>query len=198
MIGNKMSEYIYNFTKAQLEDLYITQKKSTRTIAALFNTNKTTIKRHLKIHKIEVRNQKQFFEKVGFSETHRKNISKSRIGMVGEKCGSWKGGLTKVYQLIRGMPEAKEWRIKCFERDNYTCQHCNKRGCRLNVDHIKPLAILIRESNITGTETARDCVELWDIDNGKTLCEPCHRQTDTFAGKMKTILKEMDKIKRNL
>lgn len=173
----------YFFSKEDLEDLYINQKKSLRDIAKFFNTNKTTIKRHLVKFDIKVRNHSDFFREVGFSEQHRSNISKSRKGiLVGEKAGHYKGGVTKIYQLIRGMPEYKDWRKKCFIKNDYTCQICSKRGGRLNADHIKPLCIIIREFKISGTVDARLCDFLWSLDNARTLCEKCHRKTDTFAG----------------
>jgi len=62
----------------------------------------------------------------------------------------------------RFTPEYKRWRQKVFERDNYTCQHCGKKGGRLNAHHIKPYA---------------DFPELrLDLDNGVTLCEKCHKK----------------------
>lgn len=63
------------------------------------------------------------------------------------------------------------WTKSVFERDNYTCQHCNKRGGKLQADHIKPYSI---------------CVESrWDINNGRTLCVECHKKTDTYGAKMR-------------
>ena len=56
-----------------------------------------------------------------------------------------------------------------FERDKFTCVWCGQIGGSLNADHIKPFF---------------DYPELrLDISNGRTLCVPCHRLTDTFMSK---------------
>ncbi len=59
--------------------------------------------------------------------------------------------------------EYKNWRKAVFERDNYTCQFCGKRGGDLEADHIKPVSFY-PELRI-------------DINNGRTLCPPCHKTT---------------------
>lgn len=95
---------------------------------------------------------------------------RKRIGlMMGEKNPAWKGGITSVNVLIRTSSEYKLWREAVFERDNWTYVWCKVRGGKLNADHIKPFAFF---------------PELrFAIDNGRTLCVPCHKTTDTFASK---------------
>lgn len=93
----------------------------------------------------------------------------------GENHGMWKNGATPINKRIRASKEYKLWRTAVFERDNYTCIWCgNKSGvCNkviLNADHIKPFALF---------------PELrFAIDNGRTLCEKCHRTTDTYGGNL--------------
>jgi hypothetical protein len=73
--------------------------------------------------------------------------------------------------LIKRTKRYKDWRRAVFERDNYTCQDCGRRGGYLEADHIKPWAYFpdLRFS----------------IDNGRTLCKPCHRNTDTYGTRAK-------------
>lgn len=115
----------------------------------------------------------------------RKKISKAKMGkMVGSKHPRWKGGVSGVNILVRAMPEYKIWRKTIFERDDYTCQKCQKRGVYLHADHIKPFAVLLKENNIKNVIDARICEILWNLNNGRTLCKSCHKKTDTYAGKI--------------
>jgi len=53
-------------------------------------------------------------------------------------------------------------RIATLMRDNYTCQECNKKDCKLEVHHIVP-------RRLKGSDS---------IDNLITLCEDCHDKTE--------------------
>jgi 5-methylcytosine-specific restriction endonuclease McrA len=100
-----------------------------------------------------------------------------------EKHWNWKGGISKIDKSIRQMPEYKQWRSDCFERDNWTCQTCNIRGVYLTVHHIKSFVSILKEYKLKSTLEAIDCKELWDINNGVTLCENCHSLTDNYKGR---------------
>jgi hypothetical protein len=63
-----------------------------------------------------------------------------------------------------------------FERDGFTCQECGATKIFLNADHIKPWA------------THPDL--RYDVDNGRTLCVPCHQATPTWGNKLKRLIAE--------
>jgi len=69
-------------------------------------------------------------------------------------------------------------------RDNFTCIWCgirNEEGLgfsvKLNADHIKPFALFpdLR----------------FELSNGRTLCEDCHKKTDTYGLKVKLYEKRI-------
>lgn len=89
--------------------------------------------------------------------------------IAGERHWNWQNGKTSEQKRIRNSMEYQQWREAVFVRDSYTCQKCGKRGVSLHADHIKPFALFpdLR----------------FDVSNGRTLCVPCHRATDTFASR---------------
>lgn len=102
----------------------------------------------------------------GFSTEMREQIAESKRG---EKNPCWKGGITPTNMVIRASAEYRLWRESVFLRDEYTCVWCGVRGGNLNADHIKPFAYF---------------PELrFAIDNGRTLCVPCHKTTDTYGAR---------------
>lgn len=126
-----------------------------------------------------------------FSEQHRINLGTARRG---SKHYRWSGGSNPLDKIIRKTVEYRMWRTKVYERDDYTCKHCNKRnkkGLRLelNADHIKPFSVILKEYDIKSLDDALICKELWDTNNGVTLCVNCHRKTPTFGWKIYNSLK---------
>lgn len=95
------------------------------------------------------------------SKSTRNKISKSLLGKKGNLSRNWKGGITPLNKLIRESHLIKNWRKKIFKRDDYTCQICGERGCKLNAHHIKKFS---------------DYKKLrYRSDNGITLCTVCHK-----------------------
>jgi 5-methylcytosine-specific restriction endonuclease McrA len=83
--------------------------------------------------------------------------------------------VTPELDLLRRSATYREWRNAIFERDEYACVHCGDsnysgrgRTVVLQADHIKSFA---HYPDLR-----------FDVSNGRTLCAPCHRQTDTYGG----------------
>ena len=113
-------------------------------------------------------------------ETKRK-MSKARKG---NKSHFWKGGITPLARQIRHCYKYRQWRSDIFTRDDFTCQKCLIRGGYLEAHHIKSFSIIMKEYKIKNLQQALDCDELWNINNGITLCKKCHNKT---KGKQKTL-----------
>lgn len=108
-------------------------------------------------------------------EANKKRV----ISMTGSKNPNWKGGTSVTIHSIRKSAEYRLWRKSVFERDNYTCVWCGVRGVELNADHIKPFSLF---------------PELrFAIDNGRALCVPCHRTTDTFSHRINKYNKHKER-----
>lgn len=75
---------------------------------------------------------------------------------------NWKGGITSKNHCIRNSSRYRNWRKEIFERDNYTCQLCGKVGGNLNAHHIEKFSL--------------NKMKRFDLENGITYCEKCHRE----------------------
>jgi len=115
------------------------------------------------------------------SKEHRRHISEalktkgikppSRLGTV-----PWNyRGITPLQEGIRRMFEYRQWRSDVFTRDDFTCQKCGARGVKIEAHHKKKFSVILKEYEIETIEEARNCAELWNINNGETRCIPCHR-----------------------
>ena len=85
---------------------------------------------------------------------------KISLAISGPNHPCWKGGVSPLRTRIWQSREYKQWRKAVFERDDYTCLDCSTRGGTLNAHHKKSFA---------------EYPELrFKVDNGQTLCVPCH------------------------
>lgn len=114
-------------------------------------------------------------------EQRKKDNAKAAKTNSGERHYWWLGGITPLRMQIHHMKEYSEWRRLCFVRDEYRCIFCGYTGNKLEVDHIKPFSYIRYKNNIKSVDDARKCDELWDTNNGRTLCRDCHRKTDTYG-----------------
>lgn len=108
---------------------------------------------------------------------------KYRSSLRGKLARTWKGGVTPIMLLIRHCRKMREWRKAVFERDDYTCSNCGVRGrIILHADHYpRSFASIIRKYKIRTLEQAEACKPLWNVSNGRTLCEDCHRERHTVS-----------------
>ena len=109
------------------------------------------------------------------SEETRKKLSIANSGKrTGKESWNWKGGVSR--DKHNGDSRYVRWRIAVFKRDDFVCQACGIIGGMLNAHHIKGWA---------------DYPELrYDVDNGRTLCVPCHKLTDNYGNnRIKRIIK---------
>jgi len=115
---------------------------------------------------------------------HQPEEVRRKIGyaQMGEKNHAWKGGLTSLRGKIYDLFEWRQWRSDIFQRDGFVCVLCGSRGGRLEADHYpKKFSWILQENKIDSVQKAIDCSELWNVNNGRTLCRDCHLKTDTYG-----------------
>jgi hypothetical protein len=115
-----------------------------------------------------------------FSLEHRRKMSEAHLGA---KHHLWKGGITPIVISIRNCFKYRQWRSDIFTRDDYTCSNCGSRGVRLEVHHIKSFSTIMEDYKIKTLDDGVNCEELWNINNGVTLCKECHNITTNFGRK---------------
>lgn len=106
-----------------------------------------------------------------------RNISIS-VRQKGELSHLWRGGISDENRRLRNSAEYDKWRRLVMARDNYTCTICGQIGGKLCADHIKEWSLY---------PALR-----FDVDNGRTLCWPCHAKTENFGYKAYSKIKSLE------
>ncbi len=85
----------------------------------------------------------------------------------------WRGGVSRAYRTGYYSLEYKKWRKLVFERDDFRCFDCGQKGGKLEAHHIYPFAFFPRLR--------------FGLENGITLCEDCHKLTNTYGTKARLL-----------
>lgn len=188
----------------QIKDLYLNKKKTTTEIAKTFNCSVPTVVSRLKEIGVKIRNPNE--RKSGFLNPSwgRKGVKSYRWGkkhskltkeMISKKVPQgpdhhkWKKPNERIEPVnlqIRNCSKMKIWKISVFQRDDYSCVFCKKKqnkNTQINADHIIPFAEIKRKNKIKTLQDALLCKQMWDVNNGRTLCVECHRKTKTWGNK---------------
>ena len=92
--------------------------------------------------------------------------------MLGRRRPPWIKEKAEMDKKVRLSRQYYIWKGAVLRRDNYSCVMCgDDRKSQLEADHIKPFSLF---------------PELrFAIDNGRTLCNKCHKKTKTYGGRIK-------------
>jgi hypothetical protein len=155
-----------------LIDFYINKKMTLYDLSKKFKFSRYLITKKLKKLNVKIRT---------LSES-------TKLRVQGKNNPAWKGGISKLDNLIKNSPEYKEWRFIIFKRDNFKCQCCGQVRGKIEVHHIKSFnKILKRFLKIYSTlsltknkykllELAKSYKPFWKLNNGITLCKKCHNK----------------------
>lgn len=97
----------------------------------------------------------------------------AKLGKTGELASRWEGGKTEERRLLTSRDEYKILRKSVLIRDDFTCQMCQTRGGKLEVDHLK--------------EWCNYPSLRFEPTNLRTLCEACHKMTPNYGSKAKKL-----------
>jgi hypothetical protein len=152
-------------------DRYL-QGVSSVTLGKEYGVTAATIRTSLKKQGIKVRT---------YEEAHKAGLlSKCQSAYhQGVSVEDWKGYKVNDTQRQLRSVEWKQWRTAVYERDNYTCRICgDSRGGNLEPHHIY--------------QRAKYPERIFDVDNGITLCTPCHwairRKEDEMISTLLSLL----------
>lgn len=94
-------------------------------------------------------------------------ISAARKGRyTGASNPNWRGGKGPKDQKERTSFKHKEWSRAVRARDNHVCTQCGVTGVKLHAHHVK--------------SWKHHPDFRYDVDNGLTVCEPCHQALHKF------------------
>jgi hypothetical protein len=127
--------------------------------------------RHFVYNQSEIRSNYDPAEESKKEEVRMK-ISATLQGISLEEWERYSSDRTEL-NAIRSSREYKAWRSDIRNRDK-CCRKCSSiEG--LEVHHLQRFIDIINNNKIKTVEEAKACKDLWDPENGLTLCKRCHK-----------------------
>jgi hypothetical protein len=79
-----------------------------------------------------------------------------------------------------------------LKRDNFKCQICrtsmnDNKGLRLEVHHAQAFNDICNENNVSTVEQALACKELWNLNNGISICYSYHKDVERLRTKLRNM-----------
>jgi 5-methylcytosine-specific restriction endonuclease McrA len=82
-------------------------------------------------------------------------------------------------------------RIDVLKRDNFRCQICSSakdnKSLILEVHHAKTFNDICKDNNVSAVKKALECKELWDLNNGVSICYSCHKDIEKLRTKLRNM-----------
>jgi len=180
-----------NKTEKEISEKYQKYGVNASSLSKEYGCHKVVVLRALKRQRVFTKLRKELLGD-RFKKENNPNYG-NHLAIAGKKNCHWIEDRSKLkaklHDAIRCSFEYKLWRKRIFERDNYKCKICDTGGY-LEVHHIIPLRNIIMENNIQDYDDAVQCKDLWNINNGITLCRPCHDKTKGHETEYEQVFKE--------
>lgn len=112
---------------------------------------------------------------IKLSNEVKDKISLSHVIRAGHDISNWRRIERDISDVIRKSSRYIRWRNEIYYRDDFSCSKCGGKGGIINAHHIYSFNQLLADFNINSIEEAESCGQLWDLDNGITLCLKCHK-----------------------
>ena len=115
--------------------------------------------------------RKAYGEKFRFCSFQCRNDWQSE-NLRGANSPTWLGGTSELRSRISATRKYKAWRKAILLRDKYTCRRCGfQTKSNIHAHHIMPLSLFPEL--------------MFDLENGLTLCDPCHDKTHQHMGSLR-------------
>src|SRR5215212_5645084 len=92
---------------------------------------------------------------------------------------------------IRNTTQYLNWRIAVLKRDNFTYKICHTsvKGNKglLEVHHAKAFDDVCKENNVSTIEQALSCKELWNVNDGISVCYRFHKDVEKLRTKLRNM-----------
>ncbi len=87
------------------------------------------------------------------------------------------------------------WRLSILKKDNFRLfQICHasveeNKSLALEVHHAKSLDEICKENNVATIEQSLECKEIWNVNNGISICYKCHKDVEKLRTKLRNMFR---------